>query len=270
MSNADKAAALTVRQIGAINWTGLWTLYLKETRRFIKVWSQTLLGPVVSTLLFIVIFSLALGAGQRTVGEFSFMAFLVPGLIMMTMIQNAFSNSSSSIMIGKIQGNIVDILMPPLSPTELLVGHVAGAVTRGLMCGTFVAMIMIPFMELGVKNLFALIYFSLTANIILALLGIMAGVWAEKFDQMAAVTNFIITPLSFLSGTFYPLDRLPDAWQWVALINPFFYMIDGFRTGFLGQSESNLWIGAVYIFLITAGLWIWALIMLRRGYKIKT
>lgn len=260
---------LKVRPFGAVNWIGLWTLYQKEVGRFLKVWSQTLLGPVVSSLLFIIVFSVALGAGTRMVGEVPYLSFLVPGLIMMTMIQNAFANSSSSIIGGKMQGSITDVLLPPLSANEFLMGYAGGAVTRGLLCGASVLLAISFWVDLSVSNAALLLYYALVANTIMALLGLIAGIWAEKFDQVSAVTNFVVTPLSFLSGTFYTLDRLPPFWQKLSQFNPFFYMIDGFRTGFIGQSEGSLLIGSVYVLAIATLLWVAALALLRSGYKLK-
>ncbi len=260
---------LQVRPIGAVNWTGLWTLYLKEVGRFMKVWSQTLLGPVVSSLLFIIIFSLALGAATRTIGDIPYLSFLVPGLVMMTMTQNAFANSSSSIMVGKVQGNIVDVLMPPLSPGELVVGYIAGSVTRGVMCGGFVLLVVAFWIDLTVSSWFLLIYYAVIATVILGLLGTIGGIWANKFDEMAAMTNFIITPLSFLSGTFYTIDRLPPFWQAISHANPFFYLIDGFRAAFLGQAEGSLLFGSLYVLTIAVALWVVAWSMLKSGYKLK-
>ncbi len=260
---------LKVRPFGAVNWIGLWTLYEKEVGRFLKVWSQTLLGPVVSSLLFIIVFSVALGAGTRMVGEVPYLSFLVPGLIMMTMIQNAFANSSSSIIGGKMQGSITDVLLPPLSANEFLMGYAGGAVTRGLLCGASVLLAISFWVDLSVSSAALLLYYALVANTIMALLGLIAGIWAEKFDQVSAVTNFVVTPLSFLSGTFYTLDRLPPFWQKLSQFNPFFYMIDGFRTGFIGQSEGSLLIGSVYVLAIATLLWVAALALLRSGYKLK-
>ncbi|HZA65856.1 MAG TPA: ABC transporter permease, partial [Geminicoccaceae bacterium] len=192
-----------------LNLIGLWTLYLKEVRRFLKVPGQTLLAPVVTTLMFLLIFALALGRSGRTIEGLPFLQFLAPGLIMMAVIQNAFANTSSSILIGKIQGNIVDLLMPPLRPGELMFGLVAGGVTRGLVVAVVVTLVMLPAVSLGIAHPLLVLFYALSGSLMLALLGLLGGLWAEKFDQMATVTNFVITPLSFLSGTFYSIAQLP-------------------------------------------------------------
>ena len=233
-------AGTRVRQIGRVNWRGLWTLYMKEVRRFLNVFTQTLLAPMVTTLLFLAIFTLALGGAGRMVGGVDFALFLAPGLIMMSIVQNAFANTSSSIVIAKVQGNIVDVLMPPLSPGELTLGFAAGGVTRGIM-----------------------------AALMLALLGLIGGIWAEKFDHIAAVTNFVITPFSFLSGTFYSIERLPAAWQVAAHFNPFFYMIDGFRYGFIGHADSSLLLGVAVMAGFNLFLWTLTYRMFATGYRLK-
>jgi ABC-2 type transport system permease protein len=193
-------AGTRVRQIGRVNWRGLWTLYMKEVRRFLNVFTQTLLAPMVTTLLFLAIFTLALGGAGRTVGGVDFALFLAPGLIMMSIVQNAFANTSSSIVIAKVQGNIVDVLMPPLSPGELTLGFAAGGVTRGLMVGLAVGLGMWLFVPITLHNPLFILYHGVMAALMLSLLGMIGGIWAEKFDHIAAVTNFVITPFSFLSG----------------------------------------------------------------------
>ena len=224
--------------MGAVNWIGLKTLYLREVRRFIKVYTQTLVAPLITTMLFLAVFALALGGDHRVVAGMPFMTFLAPGLIMMAIAQNAFANTSSSLMIGKIQGNIVDSLMAPLNAHELTFG-------------------------------FAIVYHAVMGALMLSLLGLAGGIWADKFDHIAAVTNFVITPLSFLSGTFYSIERLPQGAQIAAHFNPFFYMIDGFRYGFIGHADGNLWIGVAVMAVINAGLWWLCTWMFRTGYKLK-
>ena len=257
------------RAIGPVNWVGLWTLYTKEVTRFIKVFTQTVAAPVITTLLFYAIFALALGGIVRQVGDVPFLQFLGPGLIMMAIVQNAFANSSSSVLIAKIQGNIVDVLMPPLSSVELAVAYVAGGITRGLLVGTVTCAAMLPFVPLGIHDPAFILFHSVAASMMLALLGMIGGIWAEKFDHIAAVTNFIITPLAFLSGTFYSIERLPEAWQVAAHFNPFFYMIDGFRYGFIGQTDGTLMIGLVVLTGVNLLLWYVVLRMLRTGYRLK-
>lgn len=252
-----------------LNLIGLWTLYLKEVRRFLKVPGQTLAAPVVTTLMFLLIFSLALGRSGRMVGTLPFLEFLAPGLIMTAIIQNAFANTSATIMIGKIQGNIVDILMPPLRPAELLFGLIAGGVTRGLLVAVAVTLAMVPFIALAPAHPLLIAYYALAGSLMLALLGLLGGIWAEKFDQMAAVTNFLITPLSFLSGTFYSIAQLPQPFRAVAHVNPFFYLIDGFRFGFTGHADGRVAVGMAVVALVDLALWLLAQRLLASGWRLK-
>jgi ABC-2 type transport system permease protein len=252
-----------------LNLIGLWTLYLKEVRRFLKVPGQTLAAPVVTTLMFLLIFTLALGRSGRTIEGLPFLQFLAPGLIMMAVIQNAFANTSASILIGKIQGNIVDILMPPLRPAELLFGIVAGGVTRGLVVAVVVTLAMLPAVALGIAHPLMVLFHAVSGSLMLALLGLLGGLWAEKFDQMATVTNFVITPLSFLSGTFYSIAELPGPFLLAAHLNPFFYLIDGLRFGFTGHADGSILIGAIAVTAVNLGLWLLAHALIARGYRLK-
>ncbi len=254
-----------------INWRGLQTLYMKEVRRFFKVQLQTVWAPAITTLLFLAIFTVALGRGERQVMGVDFNDFLAPGLIVMGMIQNAFQNSQSSLLLGKVQGTIVDVLMPPLSTAELLVSFVAGAVTRGFLVGfaVYAAMWFWPGVTPVIREPWAVLYFGLSGTILLSLMGIITGLWAEKFDHAAAVSNFIVQPLSLLSGTFYVIDRLPELAQKISLANPFFHIIDGFRYGFLGVADGPILGGAVMlavINLLLAALCYWLLAI---GWRIK-
>jgi len=257
------------RQLGAVNWLGLGTLYLKEVRRFSKVATQTIISPLVATLLYLVIFSLALGRSLPQLGGVTYAQFLMPGLIMMAMVQNSFANTSSSLVISKVQGNIVDLLMPPLSAAELTLGLAAGGLTRGLAVGFTSSVILRIFLPFGIHDWFFVLFNAVAASLMLSFIGILAGLWADKFDQMAAVTNFIITPLSFLSGAFYSTDRLPDIWRQVAHLNPFFYMIDGFRYGFIGHADGSLAAGSAVLAAadLLLGFATWRLIA--RGYKLR-
>ena len=225
--------------ITGINRIGLWSLYIKEVRRFLKVHTQTIWGPAVTTLLFLIIFTVALGRGGREVLGAPFATFVAPGLIVMGMMQNAFANSSFSLLSGKIQGTIIDLLMPPLSNGELMGGILAAAVTRAVMVGCTVALAMVlwPGVTLGVAHWWAVIWFGLMGSLLLAILGLATSIWAEKFDHNAAITNFVIAPLSLLSGTFYTIENLHGVFQAISRANPFFYVISGFRYGFLGQSD---------------------------------
>ena len=257
------------RHLGAVNWLGLWTLYLKEVRRFSKVATQTIVSPLVTTLLYLVIFSLALGRSLPQLGGVTYAQFLMPGLIMMAMAQNSFANTSSSLVISKVQGNIVDLLMPPLSAAELTLGLAAGGLSRGLAVGVTSGVVLRIFLPFAIHDWFFIVFNAVAASLMLSLIGILAGLWAEKFDQMAAVTNFVITPLSFLSGAFYSTERLPDVWRLVAHLNPFFYMIDGFRYGFIGHADGSLAAGLTVLTAsdLLLGLTIWRLIA--KGYKLR-
>ena len=251
------------------NLIGLWTLYLKEVRRFLKVPLQTVFAPLVTVMMFLLVFSVALGRGGRMIGEVPFLEFLAPGLIMMAIIQNAFANTSSSIMIGKIQGNIIDILMPPFRSGELLFGIVAGGVTRGLLVALVVFLAMLFVIDIGKINWALALFYALSGSLMLALLGFLGGLWAEKFDQMSMVTNFVITPLSFLSGTFYSITQLPEGFQAVAYLNPFFYLIDGLRQALVGQGDGSVVIGMLVVTAINSALWMLAYRLLDQGYRIK-
>jgi ABC-2 type transport system permease protein len=258
------------RTIRGINSIGLMTLTRKEISRFLNVYLQTLVAPVITTLLFYTIFALAFGGEKRMVGDVPFMQFLAPGLIMMTMVQNAFANTSSSLVIAKVQGNIVDVLMPPLSPAEILTGYALGAVARGMMVGAVTITVMAVFAPVAIHNALAIVGFALLGNTLLAVLGIIGGVWSQKFDHIAAVTNFFITPMTFLSGTFYSIESLPEPFRTLAHFNPFFHMIDGFRFGFIGQADSHVLMGAAMLAAIDAILLLVAWQMFRTGYKIKS
>ncbi len=257
------------RRFGRFNWLGLWTLIKREVMRFLGVYTQTILAPVATSVLFMTVFSLAFAARRGPVGDIPYLAFLAPGILMMVVIQNAFANTSSSIMISKVQGNIVDTLMPPLSPGEILMGYVAGGALRGLVCAAAVMVVVFPWAGVWPADPLWMLWFALVASVILSLLGILAGIWSEKFDQMAAITNFVITPLSFLSGTFYSIDTLPPAFQTVLHVNPFFYLIDGFRHGALGTADAHPWLGFGVTLAIAAALWLLALDWLKRGYRLK-
>ena len=258
------------RRFGLINWIGAWTLYKKEVLRFLNVWIQTIFSPLISALLFLLVLSLALGNDRGNVLGVTFINFLAPGLIAMQVIQQSFSHSASSFMIGKIQGNIVDILYAPLSAAEVTFAITLAAVTRSVMIA-FISICIFHFIiDFEVINYFTLIAFTFLSSFILGALGIVAGLWAEKFDNMATVTNFIIVPLSFLSGTFYTIDKLPGYLQMVSKANPFFYMIDGFRFSFIGQSDGSLTVGLIYLITLSIIMWMVAYILYKKGYKIKS
>ena len=257
------------RRFGRVNWLGLLTLMEREVRRFTSIWTQTLLAPLVTAALFLAVFTLALGAGRGPEMGVSFTEFLAPGLLMMTVIQNAFANSSSSIMISKVQGNIVDTLMPPLSPGELVIGYLSGALARGLACGVVIALGLVLGLGHGLAHPFWLLAFVTMGSLLLGALGMIAGIWAPKFDQIAAITNFVVTPLAFLSGTFYAQDRLPDGLRLFNQLNPVFYLIDGTRFAMIGTSDSPPLVGIVVVGLCTAAVWFWAWWWLRTGFRLK-
>ena len=264
-----RAAVGEIRRFGAVNWLGFWTLYEKEVRRFIKVYTQTLLAPMVTTLLYLSIFLLALGGAGRIAGGVPYGTFLAPGLMMMSMTQNAFANTSSSIVISKVQGNIVDMLMPPISPAEAVLAMALGGATRGVVVGLAVWLAVLPFVHLPLHSLGLVLFFGFFGSLMLSLLGIVGGIWSEKFDHIAAVTNFIVTPASFLSGTFYSVEALPERWRFVAHLDPFFYMIDGFRAGFIGHADADPTLGMAVMLGLNLVLLIVAYQMFARGYKLK-
>jgi ABC-2 type transport system permease protein len=259
-----------------VNWGGLKTLYIKEVRRFFKVQMQTVWAPAVTTLLYLAIFTVALGRGGRTVMvtpsiEVPFANFIGTGLFVMAMMQNAFANSSFSLLVGKIQGNIVDYLMPPLSTGELIAGLIGAAVTRAFLVGfaVWLAMLLWPGVSVAVRRPELALWFGLMGSLLLSFLGLLTSVWAEKFDHAAAVTNFVVTPLSLLSGTFYSVHQLAPTFQKVSHANPFFYVISGFRSGFLGVSDSPLWVGAIGLLVLNLVLWALCYALLKSGWRIK-
>jgi ABC-2 type transport system permease protein len=254
-----------------VNWGGLRTLYIKEVRRFFKVQLQTVWAPAITTLLYLAIFTIALGRSGRTVMGVPFADFIAPGLIVMAMMQNAFANASFSLLVGKIQGNIVDYLMPPLSTGELMAGLIGAAVTRAFLvgCAVWVAMLIWPGVSVDVRHPGLVFWFGLMGALLLSFLGLLTSVWAEKFDHAAAVTNFVVTPLSLLSGTFYSVEQLAPTFRTISHLNPFFYVISGFRAGFLGISDSPLLIGAIGLLVVNMLLWALCFALLRAGWKIK-
>ena len=254
-----------------INVVGLETLYIKEVKRFFKVQMQTVWAPAITTLLYLVIFTVALGRGGRSVLGVPFADFIAPGLIMMAMLQNAFANASFSLLVGKMQGTIVDYLMPPLSTGELIAGLVGAAVTRAVLVGCAVWLVMLPWpgVHVAVTHPLSLRYFGLMGPLLLALMGLLTSMWASKFDHSAVVTNFVVAPLSLLSGTFYAVDQLSPAFRAASHLNPFFYIISGFRHGFLGVSDSPLLVGAILLLVINIALYATCYVLLRSGWRIK-
>ncbi len=265
-----KKYKIGVRRFGLINWIGAWTLYQKEVLRFLNVWAQTIFSPLISSLLFLMVLSLAIGNERGYVLGVPFITFLAPGLIAMQVIQQSFSHSSSSFMISKIQGNIVDLLYAPLSATEVTISISLAAVTRSFMIAGVSVITFYFLVDLQIKHFLTLILFTFLSSFILGNIGIIAGLWAEKFDHMATVTNFVIIPLSFLSGTFYTTDRLPNFLQIISEANPFFYMIDGIRYSFIGSSDGSIKIGIIYLVFLSFLSWLVTYILFKKGYKIQS
>ena len=266
------AQAPRPRHIGAVNWIGLWTLTNKEIGRFLKVLcANDCCAGHYNHCCFYLVFAIAMrGGDSATVAGQTYLFFLAPGLIMMSMAQNAFANTSSSLVISKVQGNIVDVLMPPLSPLELTAGYMLGGIARGLIVGMVSIGALSFFVDIPVTNIWCITYYAITGSMMLALLGVVGGIWSQKFDHLAAVQNFIVMPATFLSGTFYTADKLPENWQFLCHLNPFFYMIDGFRYGFIGMQDDTLGVGALVMVVSNIILLILAYAMIRKGYKLKS
>ena len=261
---------INVKKFGYVNWIGFWTLYKKEVLRFLIVVIQTVISPLVTSLLFLLVLSLAIGNERGEVLGFPFLTFLAPGLIAMQVIQQAFSHSSSSIMIGKIQGNIVDILYAPLTAGEITLAINLAAFTRSFIIA-IVSIVTFNFIiDMEFYSFFYIFIYTFLGSYILSSIGIIIGLWAEKFDHMASATNFIIVPLSFLSGTFYSIERLPSILKEISELNPFFYIIDGFRYGFLGVSDGSIKFGLLYLILLSFVIWFISYFLFKKGYKIKS
>ncbi len=258
-----------------VNWEGLRTLYIKEVRRFFKVQLQTVWAPAMTTLLFLIVFTIATGAKRPVLvgGEtVMFADFIAPGLIISQgMMGPAFANASFSLLVGKMQGTIVDYLQPPLSTGELLAALVGGAVTRAVLVGCVVwaAMALYPGVHVTPHAPLAILWFGLLGATFLALLGVLTSIWADKFDHAAAVTNFVVAPLSLLSGTFYSVDTLAPAFRAFSHVNPFFYIISGFRYGFLGVADSPVIVGGLVILAIDVALATLCYMLLKSGWKLK-
>jgi len=253
------------------NWLGVWTLYKREVWRFLKVMNQTLLSPVITTLLFLAVLSLSLRSnGSNEVMGMPYTHFIAPGLIMMAVVQNAFANTSSSLMIAKIQGVIIDILLPPFTGSEITFSVMMGGVTRGLLVGIVVTLSVYIFVPFTIAHPALALFYILASSMMLALMGVLTGVWSQTFDQLSAITNYIITPLSFLSGTFYSVKSLPQFWHMVCYFNPFFYMIDGFRYALTDYSDSSILQGVIIISLTNAVLWYVTQRLISTGYRLKT
>ena len=249
--------------------SGFRTLFYKEVLRFWKVATQTVAAPVLTALLYLLIFSHVLESHVRVYGTVSYTAFLIPGLVMMSVLQNAFANSSSSLIQSKVTGNIIFVLLPPISYREFYAAYVLAAVVRGLVVGFGVLVATIWFAPLEVDNPLWVLAFAVLGGGMLGSLGIVAGIWADKFDQLAAFQNFLIMPLTFLSGVFYSIHSLPPFWQQLSHFNPVFYMIDGFRHGFFGVSDVSPWLSLSIVGACFVLLGMLTLFMLERGYKLR-
>ena len=265
-----KKYQIGVRKFGLVNWIGFRTLYIKEVSRFLVVWAQTLLSPLVSSLLFLSVLSLALGNERGEVLGFSFISFLAPGLIAMSIIQQSFSHSVSSLMIAKIQGNITDTLFAPLSAVEVSLAIILAAVTRSIVILIISIIVFSLIVEIHIYSIFYIFVGAFLGSFILGALGFITGLWAEKFDHTATITNFIVTPLSFLSGVFYSVDRLPVFFQSISKINPFFFIIDITRFGFLGVSDGSIVFGLIYLTILAFAIWFLSYYLYKIGYKIKS
>ncbi|RVT89501.1 multidrug ABC transporter permease [Sphingomonas crocodyli] len=255
-----------------VNWGGLRALYVKEVRRFFKVQLQTVWAPAITTLLYLVIFTVALGRGGREVMGHPFASFIAPGLIVMGMMQNAFANASFSLLAGKMQGTIIDYLMPPLSTGEVIAALVGASISRAILVGFAVWLVMIAWPGVNVipVHFWAVAWFGVMGAALLSFLGLLTSIWADKFDHAAAVTNFVVAPLSLLSGTFYSVDSLHAGFQAASHANPFFYVISGFRYGFLGDADSPILTGAIVLLAVNIALGWLSYVLLAKGWKVKS
>ena len=258
-----------IRRFG-INWVGAYSLYIKETLRFLNVFGQTIIGPIVTSILFLLVISLAIGNERSNVLGVPFIEFLAPGLIAMQVIQQAFSHSSSSLLMGKVMGNIVDLIGAPLSAGEVSLSIIFASVTRALTISIISIIIFSLIIEIEIKNYVVFILYLFLSSFIMGAAGFIAGLWADKFDHMATVTNFIIVPLSFLSGTFYSVDRLPELLKTLSYYNPFFHMIDGFRYSFINNMDGSITFGLMYLTILSIIIWYIAYLLYKKGYKIKS
>ena len=269
MVELDNKYQIGERRFG-INWVGAYTLYLKETLRFLSVFGQTIVGPIITSILFLLVISLALGDDRPSVLGVPFIQFLAPGLIAMQIVQQAFSHSSSSLLMGKIMGNIVDLIGAPLSASEVTLAVILASVTRALMISAISIIIFSLVIEIKIQNYIIFFTYLFLSSFIMGAVGFIAGLWADKFDHMATATNFIIVPLSFLSGTFYSVERLPNFLNTLSHYNPFFHMIDGFRYSFINNMDGSIKFGLIYLSILSILTWFIAYLLYKKGYKIKS
>jgi ABC-2 type transport system permease protein len=258
------------RQYAGVNWLGFWTLYMKEVRRFAKIPMQTVLAPLMMSLLYMLVFGVATKGARPPVHGIQYTEFVAPGLVMMNILNNAFANSSSSILQAKMMGLSADFLTPPLSSIEQSLAFILGSASRGIVVGLVTLATVWWFAGSHIAHPWAAVWFMLTSSLIMGELGVLAGLWSEKFDQMAMVQNFVVMPLTFLSGTFYTVDRLPEPFRTVSHFNPFFYLIDGFRYGFIGVSDGALVAGVISSGFLAIALGVWSWWLFWKGYRLKT
>ena len=270
MVELEKKYQIGVRRFGLINWVGVYSLFKKEVLRFITVSGQTLFGPILTSILFLTVISLAIGDQRPDVLGVSYIKFLACGLIMMQVIQQSFAHSSSSLMMGKMMGTITDIVHSPLSPLEVVTAITFASAARGLLIATVSTIVFILFIDLSIPNIILWFVYLFLSGILMGSLGLIVGLYADKFDQMSTVTNFIIIPLSFLSGTFYSIDKLPDFLRVLSNYNPFFHMIDGFRYSFIGELDGSLTVGLLLLSILSLLITYFAYLLFHKGYKIKS
>tara|TARA_B100000427_G_C15453472_1_gene570643 strand:- start:293 stop:1102 length:810 start_codon:yes stop_codon:yes gene_type:complete len=258
------------RRFGIINWVGAFSLYKKEVFRFLIVSGQTLIGPIITSILFLMVISLAIGDAKKDVLGAPFIIFLAPGLIAMQVIQQSFAHSSSSLIMSKMMGTIQDIIGSPLSSAEVTTSIILASVTRGFLISIISSAIFYLFLDLEINSYIIFIIYLFLGTFMLGSLGFIAGLFANKFDEMATITNFLIVPLSFLSGTFYSINRLPDLLQTISYYNPFFHMIDGFRYAFINQMDGSIKFGIIYLSVLSIIFWMIAYYLFKKGYNIKS
>jgi len=248
---------------------GMYTLFKKEVLRFWRVAFQTVASPVLTALMYLLIFSHVLAGRVQVYDDVAYTAFLIPGLIMMSLLQNSFANTSSSLVQSKVMGNIIFVLLTPLTYLQFFLAFVAAAIVRGMLVGLSIYLVALLFVDLPMVHIGWVFTFALLGSALLGTFGIIAGIWSDRFDQMAAFQNFVIMPLTFLSGVFYSIHSLPPIWQAVSKFNPFFYMIDGFRYGFFGKGDISPWVSLSVVMTFLALLVLLSLKMLKSGYKLR-
>lgn len=257
-----------------MRFKGFYYLYLKETKRFLKVWGQTILGPVITSLLFLVVLVVAFGRLNTYTHGVKFMDFLIPGLVMMQVTQSAFANTSSSILMGKLFGNITDILAAPLNSRQIAMAYILSSVTRGFITAVIIMvscyLLTFSFFSIKITHIFIGLYFIFFASFILGAAGLICGLWSNSVDKMSTITNLVIVPLSFLSGTFYSIKEFPCFIQKIVHCNPMFYMIDGFRYAFTGVADFNILLEGIVLFIVSIILYSVCVFLLRSGYRIKS